>query len=160
MTKTPLLLLVSIAGLLLGAGCGNITTTLGGDPNRVMTGTVNYNGDLTLPADAELVIRLMDPTGIPQTPNPTNKDLPVLAQAKVQPSPVQLAEQTIKVTGPGPISFRLEYTASDDMLRHGLTLEARISFGGRVRLRTVNRRAVTLGNANDPHAVRVEAVAR
>jgi uncharacterized lipoprotein YbaY len=58
------------------------------------------------------------------------------------------------------VAFRIEYNADDSLLRHGLNIDARISYGGRVRLRTVNTRAVTLGNAGDPHAVWVESVAR
>lgn len=160
MIKPPCFFLFAVAGLLLGAGCANITTTPGGDPNRVITGTVNYRSDLALPPDAEVVVRLLDPSGRNQASNPATKDLPVTPQAKAPPTPVLLAEQTIKAPGPGPIPFRLEYSAEDDLLRRGLNLEARISFGGRVRLRTVSSRVVTLGNSTDPHSVWVEAVAR
>lgn len=160
MIKPPFALFLALAGLLLGAGCSSIDTTPGNDPSRFIGGTVNYRGDLTLPPDAEVVVRLVDPAGRTQAGNPATKDLPVAPQAKGPPIPVLLGEQTIKAPGPGPIPFRIEYTAEDDLLRHGLNLEARISFGGRVRLRTVSTRAVTLGNALDPHSLWVEAVAR
>ncbi len=161
MKKTPLLLILVIAAALLG-GCGTLTTSPGGNPNRMLSGIVSYSSsDTGLPPDAEVVVRLIDTAGTTQSRiAAANKDLPIVNQPKLPPTPQLIAEQIIKAPAPGPIPFRLEYTASDDLLRHGLNLEARISYGGRVRMRTVNFRAVTLGNSTDMHEVRVEAVSR
>ena len=161
MKKIPLVCLtVLCAALLAGAGCGSITTTAGGDTNRVITGTVNFRGDLVLPPDAEVVVRLFDASAIGQARSAAARDLPVVDRPKAPPTPQVLGEQTIKAPPAGPVAFRIEYNADDSLLRHGLNIDARISYGGRVWLRTVNTRAVTLGNAGDPHAVWVESVAR
>lgn len=141
-------------------GCGHIETSPGGDANRVLMGEVNYRGDLTLPPDAEVVVRLIDTTGASLAPSAAAKDLPVADRARVTPVPVVLAEQTIKPAGPGPVPFRIEFVAEDALLRRGLNLEARVSYGGGVRLRTVTTRAVTLTSVTDPQRVWVEAVAR
>ena len=161
MKKSPLVLFLTVcAALLAGGGCGHLSTTAGGDTNRVITGTVNFRGDLVLPADAEVIVRLIDASAVGQARSAANKDLPVLDRPKVELTPQVLGEQTIKAPAAGPVPFRIEYSADDALLRHGLNLEARISYGGRVRLRTVNTRAVTAGNATDRHEVWVEAVAR
>lgn len=161
MKKSPFALLV-VAGLALlaGAGCENITTSSGGNPNRVVTGTVNFHADGALPPDAEVVVKLIDTAGTAQMRSAINRDLPVASQPKAEPVPQVLAEQTIKAPERGPIPFRMEYTADDELLRHGLNLEARISYRGRVQMRTVNFRVLTSTNATKPQEVWVEAVAR
>jgi uncharacterized lipoprotein YbaY len=103
---------------------------------------------------------LFDASAIGQARSAAARDLPVVDPPKAPPAPQGLGEQTIKAPPAGPVAFRIEYNADDSLLRHGLNLDARISYGGRVRLRTVNTRAVTWGNAGDPHAVWVESVAR
>lgn len=161
MKKNPLLLRLALgAALLAGGGCAAINTTAGGETNRVIAGTVNFRGDFVLPADAEVVVRLIDAAAVGRERSLANKDLPLVDRPKAEPAPQVLGEQTIKAPAAGPVPFRIDYNADDELLRHGLNLDARISYGGRVRLRTVTTRAVTLGNAADPHEVWVEAVAR
>lgn len=161
MKKIPLVCLTVLwAALLAGAGCGSITTTVGGDTNRVITGTVNFRGDLVLPPDAEVVVRLIDASAVGQVRSAAASDLPVVDRPKAALTAQVLGEQRIKAPAAGPVPFRIEYNADDSLLRHGLNIDARISYGGRVQLRTVNTRAVTLGNASDPHQVWVESAAR
>jgi len=50
------------------------------------------------------------------------------------------------------------YRAEDEVLRKGLNIEVRVSFGGRVRFFNQNNYAVTLGNATDTHRVSVNPV--
>lgn len=160
MKNFPFVLFLAACVAWLAGGCANLSTSAGGDTNRVISGTVNFRGDLVLPPDAEVTVRLVDTAGTGHARSVANKDLPVVDRPRAEVTAQVLGEQTIKAPAAGPISFRIEYVADDGLLRHGLNLDARISFGGRVRLRTVNTRAVTLGNATDMHEIWVEAVAR
>jgi uncharacterized lipoprotein YbaY len=69
--------------------------------------------------------------------------------------PEVLGSQTISNPGVAPIGFRVEYRADDDLLRSGLNVEARISYGGKLRYFNLNRYALTLGNAGDLHRINV-----
>ena len=69
--------------------------------------------------------------------------------------PIVLGSQTITNPGTAPVAFRVEYMADDDRLRLGLNIEARVSFGGRVRFYNLNRYVVTMGNASDLHRIDV-----
>lgn len=160
MKKIPGRFLLAVCAVLLAGGCAHLSTTAGGDPNRVIVGTVNFRGDLALPADTEVVVRLLDASGGTLARSAANRDLPVVDRPRAEVPPQVLGEQAIRAPASGPIPFRIEYTADDNQLNHGLNLEARISYGGRVRLRTIITRAVTPGNATDRHEVWVEAVAR
>jgi uncharacterized lipoprotein YbaY len=71
-----------------------------------------------------------------------------------------LGSQTITKPGASPVAFRVEYLAEDELLRHGLNVEARVSWGGRVRYLNMNGYAVTLGNAADPHRIVVNAIGK
>jgi uncharacterized lipoprotein YbaY len=44
------------------------------------------------------------------------------------------------------VPFQLEFDADDDLLRHGLNIDARISVGGKVRCRTASAHGLTLGD--------------
>jgi uncharacterized lipoprotein YbaY len=159
-TSKLIFFLAACAALFTGSGCGNISVTPEGDPNRVISGRVTFRSDLVLPPDAVVVVRLLDTAATAQARSAANQDLPVVSRPKADLTPQVLGEQTIKAPAPGPVPFRIEYQAPDSLLRHGLNLEARISYGGQVRLRTVMVRAVTLGNATDPHDVSVQPVGR
>jgi uncharacterized lipoprotein YbaY len=58
------------------------------------------------------------------------------------------------------VPFRLAYYADDALLRRGLSLEVRISFGGRLRFRTINAHVVTLTSAQYKQDVSVQPVER
>jgi uncharacterized lipoprotein YbaY len=107
-----------------------------GDPGRVLVGTVDIGEPTALPADATVTVRVVDTSaaGMP---------------------PVVLGSQTITNPGVAPVAFRVVYRAEDEDLRLGLNVEARISYGGKVRYYNVYKYAVNLGNAADEHRVSV-----
>jgi len=131
-------LFLAAAGLLAAAGCTHVSLDLApeGDPHRVLIGTVETTNPVPLPADAVVLVRVVDPS---------RTDLP----------PQVLGDQEIHSPGATPVPFRIEYQAEDALLRRGLNLEARISYAGKVRYFNVNQVAVTLRNASDPHQVMV-----
>ena len=133
--KTPLGLLAAAASLVL-VGCGQLDLTPEGDPLRVLTGEVEVGQSAPLPSDTVVTVRIVDTTatGMP---------------------PQVLGSQTIRNPGVAPIPFRIEYRAEDDVLRRGLNIEARVSFGGKVQYFNRNNYAVTLGNFADAHRVSV-----
>ena len=128
-------MLIAAASLVL-SGCGQMDLTPEGDPGRVLTGSVDIGQETALPQDATVTVRVVDMT---------NAAMP----------PVVLGSQTIKNPGVAPVSFRVEYRAEDEVLRQGLNVDARISFGGQVRYYNANKYAVTLGNAADGHRITV-----
>ena len=136
-----LLTLPALAAALALSGCGHLDVSPEGSPLRVLTGQVELGDAMALPADTTVTVRVVDMTaaGMP---------------------PQVLGSQTITNPGAAPVAFRVEYTADDETLRRGLNIEARVSFGGRVRYYNVNRYAVTLGNASDPHRVTVTPAGR
>lgn len=159
--KIPLLtLLAAGAALFTGPGCSHIEITKEGDPSRVVNGTVEFRSEIALPDDAVVVVRVVDPAGTAQMKAAANRDLPLGDRAKPEPVPEVLGEQTIKGAKGGTIPFRIEYTADDSLLRHGLNIDARISFGGKVRFRTAAGHVLTLGNAEYPHQVWLELASR
>ena len=126
--------------------------------NRVVSGTVNLRADMTLPPDAVVVVRVVDPSGAGLARVAANQDLPVLSQpTPSRPVEQVLGEQTIPAAVGPAVPFRIEYQADDTLLRHGLNIEARITFGGRVQFRTANAHVLTLTNSSYPHEVWVEA---
>jgi len=133
------LIFIAALGTLALSGCGHLDTTPEGDPARVLTGSVDLGAAAALPPDAVVTVRVVEP------------------QRGGAPLRV-LGSQTISRPGASPVAFRVEYLAEDELLRHGLSVEARVSWGGRVRYYNMNGYAVTLGNAADPHRVVVNAV--
>lgn len=133
--KISLGLFAAAASLFL-VGCGQLDLTPEGDPSRVLTGEVELGQPAPLPADTVVTVRIVDTTvtGMP---------------------PQVLGSQTIRNPGVSPIPFRVEYRAEDDVLRRGLNIEARVSFGGKVQYFNRNNYAVTLGNAADTHRISV-----
>ena len=135
--KTASFILAALA-LAAGAGCAHmgVDTTPESDPNRVVTGTVETGEAIPLPADAVVNVRVVDQS---------RSDLP----------PQVLGDQEIRSPGATPIPFSIEFRAEDDVMRRGLNLEARISFGHTVRYFNVSQVAVNLRNAADPHRILV-----
>ena len=128
-------------GLLLAAGCSHIEIKPEGNPDRVITGTVNFRIPAELPPDASVTVRLLG------------------ASSSVG-SPEVLGEQQIKNPGTPPIAFRIEYFAPDALLRGGLSLDARVAIGGKLRFYNINSYPVTPSNAADPHEIWVDPTGR
>jgi uncharacterized lipoprotein YbaY len=131
-------LLAAFAALVL-AGCGQLDLTPEGSPGRVVTGRVELGDGAALPADATVTVRVVDAT-------------------KAGMPPLVLGSQTLRAPGDAPADFRVEFMADDETLRLGLNIEARVSFGGRVRYFNRNRYALTPGNASDPHRITVNPI--
>jgi len=138
MKKTCAFLLVAAFAAF---GCGHLELSSEGNPLRVLTGQVDLADSAALPPDASVTVRVIDAsaTGMP---------------------PEVLGSQTIQNPGGAPVAFRVEYRAEDEVLRRGLNIEARVSFGGKVQYYNLNRYAVTLGNASDSHRVTVTRAGR
>lgn len=151
-------LLPVFAAVLLSSGCGHVDLSPEGDPNRVLTGTVNVRMNLLPPPDAEVLVRVVEPPDMTSAPTAIQKDIVLGEQGEqVRPERV-IAEQAVRAPAAMPVAFRIAYHASDEQLRHGLNVEARISWGGRVRFRTVESQAITLATADTPQSIWVEPV--
>jgi uncharacterized lipoprotein YbaY len=133
--KSKLAVLAAAAALAL-SGCGQMDLTPEGDPARVLSGTVDIGEESALPADTTVTVRVVD------------------ASAAGMP-PVVLGSQTITNPGVAPVAFRVEYRAEDELLRQGLNVEVRVSYGGKIRYYNLNKFAVTLGNAADEQRIAV-----
>jgi uncharacterized lipoprotein YbaY len=94
-----------------------------------------------LPADASVLVRVVEA-------NSPSKGKQVLG------------EQAIARAAVVPVPYRVEFRADDAVLRRGLNVEARISFGGGLRYYNVNAVAVNLGNFDRPVVVVVDPVVR
>jgi uncharacterized lipoprotein YbaY len=134
MKTSPFSTLALAAAVLLSAGCGHLDIQAEGDPERVLTGTVNFHVSEPLPPDTVVTVRLIDPAG------PAGL-------------PLVLGEKTIENPGGSPVPFKIEYRAEDDLLRRGLKLEARVSIGGKLRYYNVNGYGVNLAKAADAQEV-------
>ena len=157
--KRVLLLLSFVSALLLGtAGCGHVDVAPEGNPNRVVTGTVNVRMDLLPPPDSQVVVRIVRPADTTAAPVSPARDL-VIGERGTHERPEQvLAEQVIRAPAAMPVPFRIEFKAGDDELRHGLNIEARISWGGRLRFRNMEAQAISLDTISQPQTVWVEPV--
>jgi uncharacterized lipoprotein YbaY len=131
-------LLLAAAALAAFSGCGQMDLTPEGNPARVLKGEVSVPDLSQFPADATVVVRVLDGTvsGMP---------------------PSVLGAQTIASPGSLPVAFSVEYRAEDDLLRKGLDIEVRVSFGGNVRYFNRNKYVVTLGNVDDTHRINVDS---
>ncbi len=127
---SPLLLL---AGLLALAGCQYVDTTPMATGDQVLKGAITCPPDLTLPADASVTVWLLDTA---------NNNIPV-------------GTQTIRHPGVSPIPFEIDYTASDLEVPHRVRIEARIEYGGKLRLMSGHTHQVTSANARQPFALTV-----
>lgn len=125
----------------LVSGCGHVEVTPEGDPNRVLTGTVNLRIPADLPGDASMVVRVVD-------------------KARSEVGLRVLGEQVIARAGNAPVPFRVEFQASDAMLRHGVNVEARISSGGKLRYYNINANGLTLSNLDLPYYIVVDPLGR
>lgn len=138
--KSPLRIFALLICTFL-AGCGHLEVTPEGDPNRVVTGTVNLRVLTDLPADASVLVRVVD-------------------GARTEASLRVLGEQSLTRAGNPPVAFRVEFKADDLRLRRGLNLEARVSFGGQLRYYNINAVGLSAGNIDRPVVIVVDPVAR
>ena len=131
---------LALIALTVLAGCGHLEVTPEGDPNRVLNGTVNLRMPADLPGDASRVVRVVE---------------------NVRPEVGRrvLGEQAVARAGPAPVAFRVEFQASDAMLRRGVNVEARISAGGKLRYYNVNANGLTLSALDLPYFIVVDPVA-
>jgi uncharacterized lipoprotein YbaY len=148
-------LLRFLAPALLGlfaAGCSSLDIAAPGNVDRVLRGTVTAPS--TLPAGAEIVVRLVDvaPVSIART------DLPLGDRPTAVPVERLLGEfrQTLAAMRAEPLPFEIAYRAEDSELRHGLNVDVRITFGGRLRFRTISAHVVTLASSPFPQDVAVQ----
>jgi len=162
MKTTPAVLsfaALAALGFFLAAGCSHLDLTPETDPNRVVTGTVNFRAPL--PPGAEIQVRVIDASAAEFARATPRNDLPLGDRAKVPaPSERVLGEQKITLASAtrDPVPFRIEFQADDALLRHGLNLDARISHGGRVRHRMINAHAITLSSVRFPQELDLEPV--
>ena len=146
-------LLAALAAL--WAGCGHLDMAGEGNPERVLTGQLNSSDGGTLPPDAVVAVRVVNPErSTEKSPTAILGSPSTMSDGSAVP-PKVLGEQIIHNPGSFPVSVRIEYTALDEELRRGLMIEARISYGGRVQYFNISGSAVTLGNFPDPHSVTV-----
>jgi uncharacterized lipoprotein YbaY len=99
--------------------------------DQVLRGTVNYPSGGELPADAVLTVRMFD----------------------LSRNELLLADHTIERPGKSPVAFQIYYRAEDIRPPRRVRNEARIAFGGRLRLRsntTTSVGLVTPDNAAQP----------
>jgi uncharacterized lipoprotein YbaY len=129
--------LLAAAAALALSGCGQLDLTPEGDPGRVVRGRIDLVHVAALPPDTVVTVRVVDASVVGMPPN-------------------VLGSQTLRDPGSAPIGFRVEYRAEDELLRRGLNIEVRISYGGKVRYFNRNRYALTLGNAADELRITVD----
>jgi uncharacterized lipoprotein YbaY len=133
-------MLVAALVAMMTAGCGHLNLVPIGEPERVLTGTVNLPDGVALPAGAAVSVSVIDESNAS--------------------APLVLGEQTVNDPASGPIAFRVEYNAEDVLLRRGLNIEVRVSYGGKVRYSNVRGSLVTSNDADSPHDIRVESALR
>ena len=145
---------VALLSLLTG-GCGHLDLTPEGKSDRVVVGSVDFGNPIALPADSVVVVRVVDATRVTETSPAQVIGSPSVGQKPVTLPPKVLGEQIIRNPGQAPVPFRIEYTAMDEQLRHGINIEARVSFGGRVRYFNLDSVAITLNNLDDARTITV-----
>ena len=134
----PLGLLLVFAGWLL-AGCSHLDVTPPASADRVLNGSVSTGTSEPLPPDSEVSVRILDVSRGEE-------------RAEV------LGEQTIKNPTVMPVPFQIEYRADDGLLTRGVTVDARISVGGRLRYTTRTAHPITAGNVHDSLQIDVTPV--
>jgi uncharacterized lipoprotein YbaY len=88
---------------------------------------------------------------------PHSPSLPDAARWTSRPRETNvLGSQTVTNPGTAPVPFRVEYHAEDALLRLGLNIEVRVSYGGKVQYYNRNHYAVSLGSVSDTHRISVD----
>jgi len=138
--KIPMRRLALLACTFL-AGCGHVEMTPEGDANREVTGTVNLRVQADLPADTTVLVRVID-------------------GARAEPTLRVLGEQAITRAGNPPVAYHVEFDAEDALLRRGVNIEARVSFGGQICYYNTNAIGLSLGTIDRPLGLVVDPVKR
>jgi len=107
-----------------------------------------------------VLVRIIDTSGH-QEPRLAN-DLPVAGVARAPGMERIVAEhmQILAASSVEPVPFRVEYSADDATLRHGLNIDVRVSYDGKLRYRNLRAHALTLGNSPYRQDIIVDPVAR
>jgi uncharacterized lipoprotein YbaY len=162
MKGKPILPLSLALAACLAAGCSHLDLTPQDDPDRVLDGTIELStGAADLPEDAVVLVRVVDAVTPSTRPLVTAAD-PIMKRPVPPPDmPAEvLGEQTIRHPSAYPIPFHIQYRAAADQLRQGLNVEARISYGGRVRFVNLDHYAIGLNDYTLPKLIRVEPSGR
>lgn len=154
----PSLYFAALAALFALTGCGSMEmdTSSQGDPNRVVTGTVEI-GTASLPPDTTVAVRVVDQVHH-DFQNPTAVLGEHSATAAVSLPPEVLGELKIPHAAGPSVPFVLKFYCTDDQLSKGLVLEARVSYGGKVHYFNVESYALNSGNIGDPRRIYVNQV--
>lgn len=139
-------------------GCQHLDVSSHGYPDRLLRGTVTSQA--TVPAGAEIVVRLIDPATAGEAIAPVRSDLPLGDRARPPAIERPVGEYRIVLDAmtTEPVPFELEYRAEDTTLRHGLNVDVKISYGGRLRFRTLSAHVVTLASSPFPQDIAVQPV--
>ena len=164
--------LLTLSVLVAGAGCSHLELTPPGNnsPVRVVTGAVLTRS--TLPAGTEVIVRVVDTLQAVPKPLPPQRalvdDRPSIDKRLVWDTEMVRANklenvlgrdsQILKTQTNAPVPFRIEFSADDQELGRGLNIEARVSYGGKVRFRTVYQHVVTLETLSKQHEISTEAL--
>ena len=137
---------LAAAATAVAAGCVQLETTASGNPERVLTGAINFN--TSIPVGAEIVVRVLEPLRN-ELPRTVETNVPVTSQPTVQRTERVLGElrKVVLEATMQPVPFAVEYRAEDALLRRGLNVDVRVTFGGKVRLRTIHAHVVTLASS-------------
>src|SRR4051812_23311104 len=106
--------LAALAILLLSAGCGALDLAPGANPDRVLTGTITAGA--AVPAEAEVVVRLVATTAAAESFRPANQlnDAPIIRPTGPSEAAIErvLGEHSQKLTAGTmeAIPFRIEYS--------------------------------------------------
>jgi len=140
------------------AGCQHLDVSSQGDPERLLRGIVTSQA--TLPAGAEIVVQLIGPATASAATAPLRSDLPLGDRARVPVIERLVGEYRIVLDAmtTEAVPFELEYRAEDATLRHGLNVDVKISYGGRLRYRTLSAHVVTLASSPFSQDIAVQPV--
>ncbi|MSU72752.1 MAG: hypothetical protein EXS43_10475 [Opitutus sp.] len=131
--KFLVLVWVGALGLLLaGSGCEHINITPEGNPSRVLHGVVSLPS--ALPVGTEILVRLLDLTPAEKTGTYAPGDLPLGDRGRPPVVERVLGEYraTLDARSTEPVPSEIADEAEDSLLRQGLNVDVRVSFGGRV----------------------------
>lgn len=155
--KHSVLFCLAAFGLFIsGTGCEHLDVAPAGNPDRQLRGTVVAPS--ALPAGTEVLVRLVDASPSEAATMASKSDLPLGDRGRPQVAERILGEQrqTLAAGTAEPVPFQLDYRSEDAGLRHGLNVDVRVSFGGRVRYRTIQAHVVTLASSPFPQVVMVQ----